>query len=102
MTDGLPIEPIIQNLQPQSVGEKQKTGSSSNSEKSSGNSSVQELQLSQQGQDIRQALQAIRLAPDVRQEKVQQLQVKLAQGDFKVIPQITAQKLLEQIFPKSP
>lgn len=99
MSDGLQIGQIQQNFQPQGVDEKRNTQAAPTSGQDDQTTNTQALQLSPQGQDLRTALQALKSVPDVRQQKISQLQQQLAQGQLNVVPEITVQKVLDKIFP---
>lgn len=53
-----------------------------------------EVILSTQAQEFGQIFQAIKAMPDVRQEKVQEIANKIAQGDYSVDAREVAEKML--------
>ena len=56
------------------------------------------LQLSQAGKDMQVAKQAVKDAPDVREDKVNELKSKLASGTYNVSAEELADKLVNNYF----
>ncbi len=56
------------------------------------------LQLSQTGKDIQVAKQAVKDAPDVREDKVNEMKSKLASGTYNVSGEELADKLVNNYF----
>ncbi len=56
------------------------------------------LQLSQAGKDIQVAKQSVKDAPDVREDKVNELKARIASGNYNVTGKDVADKLVENYF----
>lgn len=56
------------------------------------------LEISQIGKDIHLAKKAIQKQPDVREDKVQEIQKKMADGTYEVSMSDVAEKMLSNLF----
>lgn len=56
------------------------------------------LQLSQTGKDMQVAKQAVKDAPDVREDKINQIKAQLASGTYSVTGKELADKLVNSYF----
>ncbi|MFA9464526.1 MAG: flagellar biosynthesis anti-sigma factor FlgM [Velocimicrobium sp.] len=56
------------------------------------------LQLSQTGKDIQVAKQAVKDAPDVREDRVNAIKAELASGTYRVSAEDVAEKLADNYF----
>ncbi|MEG1458719.1 MAG: flagellar biosynthesis anti-sigma factor FlgM [Acetivibrio sp.] len=56
------------------------------------------LQLSQTGKDMQVAKQAVKEAPDVREDKVNELKARLASGTYNVTGKDLAEKLVNHYY----
>ena len=89
------IENIQKALQPSKV---EKTDKPNKGTSISKTSAFKSLEFSAQGTEFRAALKAIQQAPDVREEKIRQLQEDISQGKFELVDDLVAEKLLKRIF----
>lgn len=89
------IENIQKALQPSKV---EKTDKPNKGTSVSKTRAFNSLEFSAQGTEFRAALKAIRQAPDVREDKIRQLQEDISQGKFDLVDDLVAEKLLKQIF----
>lgn len=56
------------------------------------------LQLSQTGKDYQVAKQAVKDAPDIREDKVNQIKERMQSGTYQVTGEAFAEKILERYF----
>lgn len=57
--------------------------------------------LSEQARALAAARQAVAAAPDVREEKVADIEQRLADGTYSVSPSVLARKILDQVLGES-
>ncbi|WP_029502249.1 flagellar biosynthesis anti-sigma factor FlgM [Lachnoclostridium phytofermentans] len=56
------------------------------------------VEISQMGKDFQIAKQAVSAAPDIRQEKVEEIKQKLASGDYEISLEDLADKMIKDFF----
>lgn len=70
----------------------------SSSRKKESASFTDSLELSQAGKDLKTAKDAVREAPDIREERVQEIKRRMANGTYQVSAKEVAEKMVDGIF----
>ncbi|MBI5427241.1 MAG: flagellar biosynthesis anti-sigma factor FlgM [Nitrospinae bacterium] len=71
------------------------------SAKSGGTGSSEQIALSSRAKDIQRAHEAVRSAPDIRVDKVNQIKQKIADGTYRIESKDVADKVLKEIITES-
>lgn len=71
-----------------------RVGRARRSDKASRPEEVSETKAAAEAREIQAATEAVQSAPDVRLEKIAELRAKIERGDFKVDPEVVAERII--------